>query len=146
MTPFEKSPESVQEIPPSTQRLINWYRNPLHELPFVSYDPEEDIIVHWAVPPISNPFQAERMGMMFGSTFAKFLAQNPENGHHLLKIVEEISEILKLEDPSSESLPGEEHIRIGFFTELGRYIARGYANGLPEYWVSKKKTGLYSSR
>jgi len=132
MTPFEEpeeSPDPEQEtIPPSTQRLIDWYRNPLHELPFVSYDPEEDIIVHWSVPPLSNPFQAERMGMMFGSTFSKFLAQNPEGGHRLLKIVEEISEILKLEDPDSESLPGEKHIRIGFFTELGRYIARGYAN------------------
>lgn len=77
------------------------------------------------------------MGMMFGSEFALFLSQNPEGGHHLLKIVEEISEILKFEDPNTESLPGEQHVRIGFFTELGRYIAHGYANGLPEYWVSK---------
>lgn len=63
MTPFEESPESEQEeIFPFTQRLINWYRNPLHELPFVSYDPEEDIIVHWAVPPfpiLSRPNEWE---------------------------------------------------------------------------------------
>ena len=46
MTPFEESSESEQEeIPPSTQLPICWYKNPLHELPFVSYDPEEDIIV-----------------------------------------------------------------------------------------------------
>ena len=73
------------------------------------------------------------MGRMFGSAFARFLSRNPDGCHHLLKIVEEISEILKLEDPDSESLPGEKHVGIGFFTELGRYIARGCANGLPEY-------------
>ncbi len=56
MTPFEESPESEQEeIPLSAQRLINWYRNPLHELPFVSYDTEEDIIVHWAFPSLPFP-------------------------------------------------------------------------------------------
>lgn len=141
MTSFEEPEESPEleseEIPPAFRRLITWYKNPLHELPFVSYDPEEDIINHWAVPPLPNPFQAERMGVMFGSTFAKFLSQNPEDGHYLLKIVEEIAEVLKFEDPDSESLPGEKHVRIGFFTELGRYIARGYANGLSEYWVSK---------
>ena len=71
------------------------------------------------------------MGRMFGSAFARFLSRKA--AITFLKIVEEISEILKLEDPDSESLPGEKHVGIGFFTELGRYIARGCANGLPEY-------------
>lgn len=70
------------------------------------------------------------MGNMFASFFARFLSRHPEQigFNHLEKIVEKIAVTMKLEN-SKESIPGDEHVRTAFFSELAVYIALGYEKG-----------------